>query len=158
MRLFGWDVKTAYEAGLSGKVEDVQLLIYASGNDRILLTFDSLKAEAGQQIARELRTGGGKIIQIHGGAEQEKYRIVGKILFHYKDWVQFLSINDGISIISDIRHNCRNLTPEEYHQRYHAIDAEQFTAYLEKKKERLIQPLKRKRKAKPKPKEQPPLN
>lgn len=151
-------METAYEAGLSGKIDDVQLLIYARDNGRIFLTFDDLKAEHGQQIARELRTGGGKIIQIRGGAEQEKHRIVGKILFHYPDWVQFLSTNDGISIISDIRHNCRTLIPEEYHQRYHATDAEQFTDYLEEKKKRLIQPLKRKRKSKPKPKGQPPLD
>lgn len=151
-------METAYEAGLSGKIDDVQLLIYARENDRIFLTFDDLKAEHGQQIDHELRAGGGKILQIHGGADQEKHRIVGKILFHYLDWGQFLSINDGISIISDIRHNCRNLLPEEYHQRYHATDAEQFTEYLEEKKRKLIQPLKRKRKSKPKPTGQPPLN
>lgn len=71
LRSAGWDVETAHEAGLSGKIDDVQLLIDARSKGRIFVTFDGLKAQHGQQIARELRTNGGKILQIHGGAEQE---------------------------------------------------------------------------------------
>jgi hypothetical protein len=155
--LLGWDVETAYEAGLSGKVDDVQLLIYAREHNRILLTFDTLKARHGEQIARELRINGGRIVQVRGGAQQEKHRIVGKILFHYQDWQQFLASGDGISIVSDLR-PCRNLNPEEYHHQYHRIDAEQFEKYLEHKRKSLLKPIKRRRKRKPPPEEQQSLN
>lgn len=153
LRQIGWNVETAHEAGLSGKVEDVDLAIYARNNKRIYITFDELRAEQGEKVSRELRKNGGHVIRIQGGADQDKFRIVGKILFHYPEWYPFLSANSGISLISDIRkQSCVNWPPKEYHHRYHRLDAEQFTEYLEKRKSRPYRP--RPRKPKPPPDQQ----
>ena len=136
LRQLGWDIKTAYQAGLAGKLLDTNLLIYARGENRIYLTFDELRGEAGVIIGQELRKHGGNMILIHGGGEQDKYRIVGKILFHYPDWYKFQIKNDGVTIISDIKANCRNYTPAEWHHKINSLDAEQFTAYLKKHRQK----------------------
>jgi hypothetical protein len=134
LRKLSWDIKTAYEANLSGKIADVNLLIHARGENRIYITFDELRGESGVSVGRELRRHGGNVVQIHGGADQDEYRIVGKLLFHYPDWYPFQIKHDGVTIISDIKHNCINYAPGEWHHKYHKLDAEQFTAYLEKQK------------------------
>lgn len=95
LRKLGWDVETAYQARLAVKTLDVNLLIYARGHDRIYVTFDDLAGEEGERVGRELRKNGGNIIQIHGGADQDKYRIVGKLLFHYPEWYPFQVKCDG---------------------------------------------------------------
>lgn len=155
LRKIGWDLQTANEAGLAGKVDDVKLVIHARKNKRIYITFDYLRGEQGQKVSRELRRNGGKIIQIRGGADKDEYRILGKILFHYPDWNSFLGNNSGVSVISDINKNCKNYTPQEYHQKYHRTDADQFTQYLKRRKQRTYHP--RKHKRKPPPMEQAPL-
>jgi hypothetical protein len=146
LRKLGWDIETAHEAKLDGKVKDVNLLIYARGHDRIFLTFDKLDGEEGENVGRELRTNGGNIIQIHGGAEQSKYRAIGKLLFYYPEWYPFQVKCDGVSVISDIKHNCINYPPEGWHHKFHKLDAEQFTAYLKKQKTKLYKRRPRKRK------------
>lgn len=150
LRQLGFDVETACEAGLAGKVRDAKLLIHARENNRIYVTFDKLRAEEGAEVARELRQNGGQIIQIKGGAEQDKFRIIGKLLFHYPDWYPFLSTKNGISIISDIRkQSYQNLTPKDYHQKYHPTDAKQFTQYLAERKKKQLRRKPRRRKRPP---------
>lgn len=156
MILLKWDVETALEAHLTGKIDDVVWVIYAREHDRIGITFDKLRAEQGEKIARELRLNGGQVIRIQGGPEQYKHRAVGKLLFHYPEWCPFLTSNNGVSVISDVRTaSCRNYTPEEYHQKYHHTDAEQFTDYLKKRRDRPYRPRPRKKKI---ASEQQPLN
>ncbi|MBA7505275.1 hypothetical protein ES706_03941 [subsurface metagenome] len=150
LRQLGWDIETAQQANLTGKIDDVAWVIYAREHNRIAITFDELRAEQGERVARELRQNGGHIIRIQGGPEQDKYRAVGKLLFHYPDWYPFLTNNNGVSIIADVRTaSCRNCTPEEYHQKYHPTDAEQFNRYLKKRKLRPYKPRPRKRKPPP---------
>ena len=137
LSLLEWDIETAWEANLAGKINDVKWVKYARRKDRIAITFDEFKAEQGVQIAQELRLRGGKIIRISGGPEQNPYRAVGKLLFHYPEWHPFLLTNDGICIISDVRvQSCHIYTPEQFHQRIDPLGAEQFTQYLEKRKRR----------------------
>ena len=146
----GWDVETAEDADLTGSINDVVWVVHAREQGRIGITFDELRAEQGVKVCHELRKRGGKIIRIQGGPEQDKYRSIGKLLFHYPDWYYFLSYNDGVSVISDIgKQNCRNCTPEKYHQTYHKTDAEQFEKYIESKKQRRLKRKKRKRKLPP---------
>ena len=141
-----WDVETACDASLTGKIDDTIWVIHARKNNRIAITFDELKAQQGKKISRELRSNGGRIIRIQGGPEQNTYRSVGKLLFHYQDWYPFLSQNDGISVVSDVRTaSCRNYTPEEYHHHYHRTDAEQFEKYLEGRKHKPYRPRGRKK-------------
>ena len=130
----GWDIETAKQAGLTGKIDDVVWVKYAREHKRISLTFDELRAEQGIRVTRELRLYGGQIIRLQGGSDQNKYRAVGRLLFYYPDWYPFLSKSDGISVISDVRNQvCKNFTPEAYHQKYHRTDAEQFKVYLGKR-------------------------
>jgi hypothetical protein len=147
----GWDVETAQDAKLTGKIDDVDWVIHAREHNRIGITFDELKAQQGEKVSKELRLNGGRIIRIQGGPEQDKYRAVGKLLFHYSQWHPFLINNDGVSVISDTK-LCRNYTPEEYHHKYHPIDAEQFTEYIRTWKQKPYRP--RPQKEKPPPKEQ----
>jgi len=127
----GWDVETAYEAGLHIEKDDTVLLIYARNNDRILLTFDKLEGEQGCKVSRELRQNGGRVVRINGGPSQNEHRVLGKILFHYPDWNPWLKKHQGIVIIADIRkQSCICYTPREYHCKYHQTDAKQFETYL----------------------------
>jgi hypothetical protein len=140
LRKLGWHVETAYDADLNGKVADVNLLRHARRNYRIYLTFDDLRGESGENVGRELRTNGGNMIQIRGGADQDEHRITGKILFHYPDWRPFQARTEGVTVISDVKHNCMNYAPENWHHKFHKLDAEQFTAYLERQKRKPYKP------------------
>lgn len=140
---------------MTGKINDVVWVKHARKHRRISITFDELTAKQGEEVSQELRLRGGKIIRLQGGPEQDKYRALGKLLFHYPDWYPFLFTNNGVSVIADIRiQSCKNYTPEKYHQKYHPIDAVQFTEYLEKRSRRPYKPRPRKKKIPP---EQPPL-
>lgn len=146
----GWDVETAQDAGLTGKIDDVVWVVHARQHNRIGITFDELKAEQGEKISQELRLNGGRIIRIQGGPEQNKYRTVGKLLFHYPEWYPFLNNSNGVSVIADVRtQSCRNYTPEEYHHKYHPTNAEQFTEYIRAWRQKPYKPRPRKRKPPP---------
>lgn len=150
MRQLGWNVETAQEASLTGKIDDVVWVRYARNHDRIAITFDELRAEQGVKISRELLRKGGRIIRIQGGPEQDKYRAVGKLLFHYPDWHPFLNENNGVSIIADVRTaSCNNYTPGQYHQRFYSTRAKQFIKYLQKRRQRPYKSRPRKRKPLP---------
>lgn len=47
LRKLGWDIETAYEAGLAGKHDDVVLVAHARQNNRIYVTFDDFKGQQG---------------------------------------------------------------------------------------------------------------
>lgn len=133
LRRLGWDIETAQDAGLTGKIDDTKWVIYARKRNRIGITFDELRAKQGEKVSRELRRRGGKIIRINGA--HNEYRAIGKLLYHFHDWYPFLKNSEGISVLSDIRpQGFKNLTPEEYHQNYHRVDAQLFKPYLERKK------------------------
>ena len=55
----GWDVETAEDAVLTGKIDDTIWVVYARQRDRIAITFDELKAEQGARVSCELRLRGG---------------------------------------------------------------------------------------------------
>ena len=149
-----WDVETAEQAKLTGKIDDTKWIIHARKEKRIAVTFDELKGEQGAKVSRELRKRGGSIIRINGAWNE--FRAIGKLLYHYPDWYPFLKTNNGISVISSIESvGFKNYTPEEYHLHYHKIDAELFTQYLNKRKKRTYHP--RKRKTRITPDDQPPL-
>lgn len=141
---------------MNRKIPDVRWVIYAREHHRTGITFDELRAQQGLDIASELKLHGGKVIRIQGGPEQHPYRSVGKLLFHYEDWYQFFKDSDGVCVISDTNKPCRLCNPEQYVQRYHHLNIEQFNEYLTAYKKRPIK--KRKRKAKPIADEQQPLN
>jgi hypothetical protein len=155
--LLKWDVETAQDANLTGKIDDTVWVVYARKHHRISITFDELQKEQGIRISRELRKRGGKIIRVQGGPQQNTYRAIGKLLFHYPTWYTFFEKenNNGVCIISDIRQSCKTFTPEEYHQKFYPTDSAQFNKYLEKRKKKTFRP--RKRKKKLTPIEQPPL-
>jgi len=143
LRLLGWDVESAEQAGLTGKIDDVKWVIHARKCNRVGVTFDELRARQGEKVSRELRRHGGKVLRINGA--YNPFRAIGKLLYHYSDWHPFLRNNDGVSVLSDVRpQGCKNYTPEEYHLHYHRIDAVLFAGYLEKRKSRPYRPRKRK--------------
>jgi hypothetical protein len=153
----GWDIETAVQAGLTGKIDDTRWVKHARKNKRISITFDYLQKEQGIRICHELRKYGGKIIRIQGGPEQNPYHALGKLLFHYPMWYKFLETdnNDGVCVISDIRlQSCKSYTPEQYHQDNYPLDAEQFNKYIEKQKQKAILPIKHRKPRKLKHKEQ----
>lgn len=146
----GWDIETAEKAHLTGKIDDTVWVNYSTGQSRIAITFDELRAQQGERVSRELRIHGGHVLRVQGGPEQDTYRALGKLLFHYPEWFDFLSAHDGVSVISDVRaQSCRNFSPTQYHQHFHPSDAEQFTAYLERHKQSKILPRKHRRHEEP---------
>jgi hypothetical protein len=156
LRKLGWDIETAEHAKLTGKIDDTVWVKYARKQRRISITFDGLQKEQGRTVSRELRKNGGKVIRVQGGPEQNPYRALGKILFHYPVWYEFFEIdnNDGVCVISEIRLNCRHYTPEEYHQKNYPIDAKQFNKYIEDYKKKRMLPIKHRKPRKVNPKEQ----
>ena len=98
LQKLGWDIQTAYEAGLAGKNVDVPYITHARKEQRIFLTFDDLRAEHGVQVAQELRLNGGKVIRVAGGPGQDDYRALGKLLFHYPEWQPFLDTQSGVAV------------------------------------------------------------
>lgn len=155
LRKIEWDIETAKQAKLTGKIPDVIWVIHARDNHRIGITFDELRAKQGLEIASELQLRGGKVIRIQGGPSQHPFRAIGKLLFHYEEWGNFFEESDGLCVISDTNRPCRMCTPEEYLQIYHHLNAEQFKTYLNEYKKRPY--VKRKRKARIVPLEQQPL-
>lgn len=146
LQKLGWDIETANEAGLAGKINDTKWVVHSRQQKRIAITFDELKAKQGEQVSRELRRHGGKIVRINHASNE--YHAIGKILYHFKDWYPFLTEYDGVCVISDTGpQGFKKYNPEEYHQHYHPNDAQLFTAYLEKHKNRPYKP----RSKKPKP-------
>jgi hypothetical protein len=155
LRKLDWDVETAKQAKLTGKMPDVVWVIYARDNHRIGITFDEIRAKQGLDIASELKLRGGKVIRIQGGPAQHPFRAIGKLLFHYEDWNQFFNECDGVCVISDTNKPCRNCTPEQYIQFYHHLNTEQFNKYLNEYKKRPY--IKRRRNPPPIADEQQPL-
>jgi len=143
IRKLGWDVETAYEAGLAHKVVEDDLVRHATTNNRIFLTVDDLRSEHGERVSRELREKGGKVLKVRGGPAQNEYRALGRILFHYPDWEPFLKAGDGVAVIGDLKNPCRVYAPDEYHHRFHPLDAKQFDDYLAKRRQKRM-PSKRK--------------
>ena len=154
LRKLDCDIETAKEAHLTKKIPDVVWVIHARENHRIGITFDELRAKQGLDIASELKLRGGKVIRIQGGPEQHPFRAIGKLLFHFENWYEFLTASDGVCVISDTR-PCRNCTPEQYIHRFHHMNTTQFTEYLKHYKQRPYK--KRERRPKPIPDEQQPL-
>lgn len=152
----GWDVETAEQAGLTGKINDTKWVVHARKHGRIAITFDELRGEQGADVSRELRLRGGKVIRVQGGPEQSPYRALGRLLYHYPEWHPSLSENDGVSILSDTKHNCSNHSPEQFHHKCHRIDAEQFTEYLAARKTR--RPHRKRRGRRPPPPQQMPFS
>jgi hypothetical protein len=150
-----WDIETAKQAKLTHKIPDVKWVIHARNHHRIGVTFDELRAKQGLDIASELTLRGGKLIRLQGGPGQHPYRAIGKLLFHYETWHNFLCDCDGVCVISDTNRPCRTCTPQQYIHRYHHLNTEQFNKYLDDYRKRPY--IKRKRKPKPIPKEQTPL-
>lgn len=143
LRQLGWNIETAKEAGLTGKIDDTKWIVHARKVDRIAITFDELRAKQGAKISRELRRHGGKVVKVNG--KLDEYRAIGKLLYHFNDWCQFLKNNNGISVLADMKpQGCKNFTPEAYHHHYHRTDAELFIKYLKRRKNRLYHPRKRK--------------
>lgn len=147
MSKLNWNIETAKDAKLTGKIDDTIWIIYARKHNRIGITFDELQKEQGIKVIREIRKHGGKVIRLQGGPEQNKYCAFGKLIYHYKTWHNFFDIenNNGVCVIGDIDpQHCKTYTPELYHQKYHPVDAKQFTDYLNKRKTRIYKPRKRK--------------
>lgn len=149
----GWDIQTAQDVGLTGKIDDVEWVIHSRKVNRIAITFDELKAEQGVIISRELRRRGGKIVRVNGRLND--YKAIGKILYHFLEWYPFLIENDGVAVLGETKpQGCTCYTPEEYHQHYHLKDSQKFASeYLKNKKIKNISP-KKKRQRKPPPENQ----
>src|SRR4030043_2119479 len=113
----GWDIETAEDAELIGTIDDTIWVKHARKGKRIGLTFDELKANQGVKVSRELRRRGGKIIRINSAGNP--YWAIGKLLYHYPEWMDFFKENDGVAVISEPKpQGCKCYTPEEYHQHF----------------------------------------
>ncbi len=145
LRKLDWDIETAYEAGLAHKTLENELVHYATEQNRVFLTVDDLRGEHGEMVSRGLRENGGSVIRVSGGPPQNLYRALGKLLFHYPVWQQFLSAQHGVVIVEDLK-GCRTFPPDEYHHKFHAIDAKQFDDYLAARKRQTRTGSKRKKK------------
>jgi len=153
LRQLGWDIETAEEAKLTGKIPDYKWVAHARKNHRIAITFDELKGEHGEKVSRELRRYGGQVVRINGA--RNEYRAIGKLLYHFRDWYLFLQQGDGISVISDVgAHGFNNYTPQAYHQHFHKLNAKLFEEYIERRKNRPYKPRNRRTKSTPNGQEQ----
>jgi hypothetical protein len=130
LRGIGWDITAHHEEKLPPKMPDWQVLAYARSQNRILITFDDLKAQEGVLVARELRERGGQLIKISRGPEQPVNRAIGKLLFHEEEWTLFFARGDGVVEISDLKNSPRMYQPAEYLQRADRNGYQQFEQYI----------------------------
>jgi len=95
LRKLGWDVETVYEHGIDKEPDDSRLVGWAHAHERVFVTFDLLRNESGERVARQIRDVGGKVITVFGGPDQPVERALGRLLFHQPEWEPFLEKNDG---------------------------------------------------------------
>lgn len=149
LRKVGWDVRTVYEEGTEGEADDSRHIIRSRSLARVFLTFDTFRAESGARVAAELVLRGGKVIQIRGGPQQPLMKALGRLLFHYPEWHPFLAREDGVAVVSDIRHPCRLYTPADYSQTIRKLDRPHFDQYLRYWEEKGIMPPRRRSRKSP---------
>ena len=121
----GWDVHTSLEEGRSRGIEDhiwsstsdAQQLAAARDLGRILFSFDDFKGKDGAEVAAELKLNGGRIILVSVGPEQPPYRALAKLLWHYDEWTEFLSDQDGVVLLRDLRQTPELYTVDDYFNR-----------------------------------------
>ena len=143
LRRIGSDVRTAYEEGTEGEADDSRHIIHSRNLGRVLLTFDTFRAESGARVAAELLLRGGKVVQIRGGPDQPLMKALGRLLFHQPEWQPFLATRDGVAVVSDIRNHCKPYTPHEYSQTIRKLDRPHFDEYLRYWEEKGIAPPRR---------------
>ena len=134
LRLLQWDVVAAHETDLPNIAPDDEVVAFAHRQGRTTLTFDKMRGESGQSVAMQIRESGGRVIRIPGGPQQSAYTSSGRLLFHHHEWHPFLTRQDGVAILSDVRHPCKLYTPKEYLKIAHPRQAQQFEDYLRRKR------------------------
>ena len=91
-----WQIRSVHHFGRSNR-SDVEHLRFARENGWILLTMDLLRGETGKSIGNELRSGGGQILIVSGGPEQDVYRALAKLLYTRQVWSDLF--DEGIAVI-----------------------------------------------------------
>jgi hypothetical protein len=140
LRDLGHEVLLAAEQGLHGQ-GDGTIVNCGYALDCIVITHDLLHGEHGVEVARQIRTRGGKVICVHGGPDQEPEQSVGRILFHWHEWYPRLSKWDGLVEIGDLRHPTKWYPRSKIHTRIRETDQPAFEQYLRKKAEERHKPL-----------------
>lgn len=133
LRGLDWDIIAARDTDLSPTAKDHECVAYAHSHGRIFLTFDKLRGQSGALVAKQIREFGGRVLKVRGGPEQNTYRAVGRILFHYSEWAPFLDEQDGVADLSDLRH-CKLFTSSKYLHLAYSTGAKQFEDYLLRKR------------------------
>jgi hypothetical protein len=142
LRALGWHMETVYEHGLGNEPADERLVAWARDHGFVFLTFDYFRGMTRPRVMAELRERGGKVLQVLGGPEQPPERAVGRLLFHFPDWSPSLDSQDGLAVISDIRHNCKFFPAAELRVEARAEPERQFEEYLRRRTEAETRPLK----------------
>jgi hypothetical protein len=142
LRALAWHVETVYEHGLGAEPADERLVAWARELGFVFLTFDYFRGTTRPRVMAELREQGGKVLQVLGGPEQLPERAVGRLLFHYQDWFPHLDTQDGLAVISDIRHNCKFFPAAELHAEARVEPERQFEGYLQQRQEAKSRPMK----------------
>lgn len=133
LRQLGWDIIAARDTGLPDTAADYELVAYAHSMGRVFLTFDKLRGESGALVAKQFREFGGRVLKVQGGPQQDTYQAVGRILFHYSKWASFLTEENGVADLSDLR-QCKLFTSSGYLQLAYRTGAKQFEDYLTRKR------------------------
>lgn len=156
LRRLGHEVTTAKEQGLH-REKDYRLVAWAHSLGHMFITFDALRGQSGMEVAREIKTNGGRVIYIGGGPEQEPERALGRFLFHWPEWFPHLREHSGLVEISDTKHNIRWYPASRIQQRVRKAHRPAFDEYLKKRAEARMKPLKRSRRRRAHP-QQPALD
>ena len=144
LRKLGHEVTTAQEQALHAEKDDSVLVRWAQTFDHIFITFDDLRAESGMRVAREIKVDGGKVIKIGGGPAQEPERALGKLLFHWHDWIARFEEEDGVVEIGDLK-PLRWYPRSRIEVRVRRIHRAEFDEYVKRREEAKKRPLKRSR-------------
>ena len=107
LRAVGWDVRELVVdvARLRGCDDVTEVLLYAKRSQRVLLSCDMFDDRATRTRLRTniRQTGRGKVISVAGGPQKSWTQIVGKLLFHFERWEQFLNEGHGVVQIGDLK-------------------------------------------------------
>ncbi len=140
-------VETAFDHGLASEKDDSRLVAYARMYGFVFLTFDDLRGEQGAKVNWEIRQRGGKVLHVGGGPEQPPERAVGRIMYHWPEWFEFLASQDGRVDLHDVKNPCKLSPRTRLGGTVEITDARHFDEYLDRLEEAKMRPLKRTRRS-----------
>jgi len=153
LRALGHHVESVRDYGLEREKDDASLVAWARMYGFVFLTFDELRGEQGHRVNYEIRQYGGKVVHVGGGPQQPPERAVGRILYHWPEWFEFLAAQDGRADLHDVKNPCKLSPRSSLRETVVDTGARHFDEYLQRIEEAKSRPLKPRRRKRPDPRQ-----